>query len=221
MRLSLLATTFLAAPVLIAGCTRADTSAPETSLAQTEAVEQAAVGPVTPADAPKAQLGTYGFDEAGMDRSIAPGDDFYGFANGSWAKNTPIPADRSNYGMFTVLDDLSKQRTREILDAAKDDANSKIGVAYSTYLDQAAIDAKGLAPIQPWLNQIKAVKSKAGLPALYAQADRNGVPVPFASYVGQDDKNPEVYALNLFQAGIGMPEVGIFQGEPDVAHAPR
>ncbi len=61
MRLSLLATTFLAAPALLAGCTRGDTTAPATSAAtaeQTETVSQAAVGPVTPADAPKAQLGT-------------------------------------------------------------------------------------------------------------------------------------------------------------------
>ena len=202
MRLSLLATTFLAAPVLLAGCTRADTAAPEAA-APAAAAEPA---PAAPEPAPKPQIGAYGFDEAGMDKSIAPGDDFYGYANGTWAKTTPIPADRSNYGMFTVLDDLSKQRTREILDGVKDDAGSKIGVAYSTYLDQAAIDAKGLAPIQPWLNQIKAVNGKVGFPLLYAMAARNGVPVPFASYIGQDDKAPEVYALNLYQAGLGMPD---------------
>ncbi|HVJ02248.1 MAG TPA: M13 family metallopeptidase [Sphingomonas sp.] len=203
MRLPLLATTFLAAPALLAGCTRADNPSPNVA-EQSPAVVQAAVA--TPPAAPKPTFGSYGFDEAGMDRSIAPGDDFYGYANGTWAKTTPIPADKSNYGAFNLLDDLSKQRTREILDAAKADPNSKIGVAYSTYLDQAAIDAKGLAPIQPWLNQIKATKTRAALPALYAQADRNGVPVPFASYVGQDDKNPEAYALNIFQGGLGMPD---------------
>lgn len=55
------------------------------------------------------QLGTFGFDTSGMDRSVAPGDDFYAFANGEWAKKTAIPADKSNYGMFTALDDLSKE----------------------------------------------------------------------------------------------------------------
>lgn len=207
MRLSLLATTFLAAPALLTGCTRGDTPPPEAVAAQTATVSQAAVGPVAPATtAPRPQIGNYGFDEAGMDKGIAPGDDFYGFANGTWAQSTVIPSDKSNFGMFTVLDDLSKQRTQEILEAAKADPNSKIGVAYATYLDQAAIDAKGLAPIQPWLSQIKNLKSKAALPALYAQADRNGIPVPFAGYVGQDDKNPEVYALNIAQAGLGMPD---------------
>jgi len=203
MRLSLLATTFLAAPMLLAGC--AKDAAVETAAPVTEATPVPETAP-EPAPAPKPQIGDYGFDVAGMDKSIAPGDDFYNYANGTWAKNTPIPADKSNYGMFSVLDDLSRQRTHDILEAAKGDANSKIGTAYATYLDTAAIDAKGLAPIQPWLNQIKAVNAKSGLPALYAQADRNGVRVPFGDYVGQDDKEPEVYALSLFQGGLGMPD---------------
>jgi len=94
----------------------------------------------------------------------------------------------------------------EILDAAKGDPNSKIGTAYATYLDTAAIDAKGLAPAKPWIDQIKGLKSKAGYPALAAAARRNGVGVPFGAYVGQDDKEPEVYALSLGQAGLGMPD---------------
>jgi putative endopeptidase len=205
MRLSLLATTFLAAPMLLAGC--AKDAAVETATPVTEATPVAEAAPApAPAPAPKPQIGDYGFDVGGMDKSVAAGDDFYNYANGTWAKNTPIPADKSNYGMFTVLDDLSRQRTHDILEAEKGDANSKIGIAYATYLDTAAIDAKGLAPIQPWLNQIKAVNAKSGLPALYAQADRNGVRVPFGEYVGQDDKEPEVYALSLFQGGLGMPD---------------
>ncbi|MBC9031791.1 M13 family metallopeptidase [Sphingomonas sp. JC676] len=189
--------------MLLAGC--AHDAAVESAAPVTEATPVAEAAPA-PAPAPKPQIGDYGFDVGGMDKSIAAGDDFYNYANGTWAKNTPIPADKSNYGMFTVLDDLSRQRTHDILEGAKDDANSKIGTAYATYLDTAAIDAKGLAPIQPWLNQIKAVKAKSGLPALYAQADRNGVRVPFGDYVGQDDKEPEIYALNLAQAGLGMPD---------------
>src|SRR4051812_16343886 len=63
-----------------------------------------------PAPAPKPQYGSFGFDAAGMDTSVAPGDNFYQYANGTWAKNTPIPADKSNFGMFTVLDDLSRER---------------------------------------------------------------------------------------------------------------
>jgi putative endopeptidase len=168
------------------------------------AKEKAAPAPAAESAA-KPELGTFGFDTAGMDTSVQPGDDFYAYANGTWAKNTPIPADKSNYGMFTALGDLSQVRTREILDAAKGDPDSMIGRNYAAYLDGAAVEAKGLAPIQPWLAKIRAV-DKAGLAALLAEADRNGVQHFFGGFVGQDDKNPEVYIYTMFQGGIGMPD---------------
>jgi putative endopeptidase len=197
----LLATTFLAAPALLAGCTQTQGTPPVTEV---QPLTEAAPAP-EPARA-KPTYGDYGFDEAGMDRSIAPGEDFYGYANGAWAKNTPIPADKSNYGAFNLLSDLSQERTQTILKEAQNDPNSKIGVTYATYLDTATIDAKGLAPIVPWLNQIKAVKAKSGLANLYAQAARNGIGTPFRGGVGQDDKEPEVYAVFLSQGGLGMPD---------------
>ncbi|HET6526604.1 M13 family metallopeptidase [Sphingopyxis sp.] len=166
------------------------------------AQEQAAPAAATDA---KPEIGDFGFDLTGMDKSVQPGDDFYAYANGTWAKNTQIPADKSNYGMFTALADLSQKRTQEILEAAKADPNSMIGRAYASYLDAPAVEAKGLAPIQPWLNKIRAV-DKAGLAKLLAEADRSGVQHFFGGYVGQDDKNPEVYIYTMFQGGIGMPD---------------
>ncbi|HEY0597631.1 M13 family metallopeptidase [Sphingopyxis sp.] len=168
------------------------------------AQQQTATAPAT-TTAAKPEIGDFGFDLTGMDKTVQPGDDFYAYANGTWAKNTPIPADKSNYGMFTALNDLSQTRTREILDAAKGDPNSMIGRAYASYLDSATVEAKGLAPIQPWLNKIRAVE-KPGLAALLAEADRSGVQHFFGGYVGQDDKNPDVYTYIIFQGGIGMPD---------------
>lgn len=153
----------------------------------------------------KPEIGDFGFDMKGMETNVQPGDDFYAFANGSWAKNTPIPADKSNYGMFTALGDLSQQRTRDILDAAKSDKKSIIGRAYSSYLDSARVEKLGLKPIQPWLKQVKAV-DKAGLSTLLATADRSGIPHFFGGYVNQDDKNPDVYIYQMGQGGIGMPD---------------
>ena len=197
MRRSFVLTTLLAASALSACAT---TPPPQTGNADPIAVTE------TAAPAPKPEIGDFGFDVAGMDRSVKPGDNFYKYANGTWEKITPIPADKSNYGMFTALDDLSKSRTRELLDAAKGDPNSKIGVAYATYLDQAAIEAKGLAPIQPWLTEIKGLSSKAGYAALAAKASQAGVGAPFSAYVGPDDKTPTVYALQTSQGGLGMPD---------------
>ena len=159
-----------------------------------------------PAPAPKPQYGTFGFDAAGMDPSIAPGDDFYGYANGTWAKNTPIPADKSNYGAFNILDDLSRERTRGIIEDQAKDPASRIGGAYASFMDEAGIEAKGLAPFDPWLTEVRGLKSRTDLAKLYSDADRLGIAIPFAMFVGQDRKASDQYALNIFQAGLGMPD---------------
>ena len=101
------------------------------SLATTALVGAAAIA-VTAAPAAQAaqaasggpQYGTFGFDLSGMDRSVTPGDNFYYYANGTWLKNTQIPADQSSYGSFNTLDDLSHTRTRDILEQAKADLKS-------------------------------------------------------------------------------------------------
>jgi len=154
----------------------------------------------------RAQYGAFGFDSAGMDRSVLPGDDFYRYANGTWAKNTAIPADKASIGVFEQLQDLSDQRTRDLLEEAKADPSSKIGRAYASFLNTAAIEAKGLAPIAPWLNRIKSLTSQAGYAALAAEADRNGVGLPFGTGISQDAKNPNSYVLELRQSGLGMPD---------------
>src|SRR5437868_12197595 len=106
----------------------------------------------------KPQYGTFGFDTAGMDRSVAPGDDFFEYANGAWIKNNQIPNDKSRYGMFNVLDDLSRERTRTIIDEQSKDPDSRIGNAYASFMDEAAIEAKGLTPLNPWLNKVRAIR---------------------------------------------------------------
>ena len=191
----------LAASTALAGCTTTSTPA-------APPVADAPVAPAIPEapPAPKSEIGTFGFDETGMNRAVAAGDDFYQFANGTWAKNTTIPSDKSNYGMFTALQDKSQQRVRDLLDAAKDDPGSRIGTAYSSFLDEAAVESKGLAPIRPWLDEIRALNNRNGYAALQARAIRNGVTGLFAGGVAQDDRNSEAYITGLGQAGLGMPD---------------
>lgn len=154
----------------------------------------------------KPVYGSFGFDTAGMDPAVAPGENFFDYANGGWLKTATIPADKSNFGMFTVLDDLSKQRTQDILKTELANPASKIGNAYASYLDLASVEAKGLAPIKPWLERIKGLAAKSDYPALVAEAARNGVGGPFSFHVDQDDKDPETYVLGLSQSGLGMPD---------------
>jgi putative endopeptidase len=154
----------------------------------------------------KPQYGAFGFDTSGMDTSVAPGDDFFGYASGTWAKNTAIPADKARYGMFNVLDDLSRERTRTIIDEESKNPDSKIGNAYASFMDEAAIEAKGLTPLEPWLNQVRGLKSKAGLAELYARGQEIGISAPFRMFVAQDRKAPNSYILSMSQAGLGMPD---------------
>jgi putative endopeptidase len=170
------------------------------AFAMTLAFAPLASAATAPPAAVRPQTGSFGFDERGMDRAVAPGDDFYAFANGTWAKTTPIPSDRANYGVPAMLDDLSKTRTHAILDRAARDPKSRIGAAYATYLDTATIESRGLAPLKPWLTRIKGTKSRADYIGLLADANR------FSAVVGQDDKSPDVYAITMRQSGLGLPD---------------
>ena len=158
-----------------------------------------------PAVAGAPTYGTFGFDTAGMDKTVKPGDDFYSYASGTWQKTTQIPADRSSYGMFHKLQDLSLARTRGILEDAQKQPGSKIGTFYASFMDEKAADAKGAAPVKPWLAEIKAAKDKAALATEMAKLSRIGVTTPFASGVGQDDKNPDAYIAQFGQDGLGLP----------------
>jgi len=161
----------------------------------------------------KAEYGTFGFDAAGMDRTVAPGDDFGRYSSGTYLKNLVIPADRSNYGMFTKLRDLSQERTRTIVEAAaaQKDARpgseaQKVGDFYASFLDEAAIETKGLAPLQPHLEAITAISDRAQLARAFGLAARLGVGTPLGIGAEQDLKNPDIYAVYVGQGGLGLPD---------------
>ena len=173
---------------------------------QTATVAKAAEGKVSPIDANRPAIGTFGFDMAGRDTSVPPGDDFYDYANGTWEKNTQIPADRSTYGMFHVLQDLSREQTRTILEEQAKQPGSKSGDFYASFLDQAAVNAKGVTPVKPWMAAIKAAGTKQALASEAGRMQRRGVSTFFSLYVNQDDKNPETYAVAFSQSGLGLPD---------------
>ena len=117
-----------------------------------------------------------------------------------------------------MLDDLSKSRTRTIIEEAAKDPSNKIGLAYATFLDTAAIEAKGLTPIQPWLDEIDALSSNADYASLVAKAGKRGIGGPVGFYVGQDDKNPDRYVAQMGQSGLGMPDRDYYlSADPKIA----
>jgi putative endopeptidase len=155
------------------------------------------------------EIGTWGFDTAGMKKDVAAGTSFYQYANGGWLAKTPIPADKSNYGMFTVLGDRSDERTKQIIlgaNASGGAESKKIADYYQSFMDEAAIEAAGITPIQPALDAIAAIKDSTGLIAVFADNSRHGRNSPFGTLVVQDDKDPEHYIAVIAQAGLGLPD---------------
>jgi len=157
--------------------------------------------------------GTFGFDTAGMDRTVAPGDDFGRFASGTYIRNLAIPADRADSGMFALLRDLSQKQTRDIVEAqarlkgAKPGSEArKVGDFYATFMDEAAIEAKGLAPLKPTLDAIQAIGDRAQLAAYFGKATRQGMRMPLGLRIGQDMKDPGIMSVSVGQGGLGLPD---------------
>jgi len=159
----------------------------------------------------KPQIGAWGVDLAGMDRSVKPGDDFYRYAGGTWMKTTQIPADRTRWGSFSILAAKSEQDVKDLVQQVSSHTNAagtpeqKVADFYASYMDTKAIDAAGLKPFQADLARIAAVKTVddvAGLmgdPSLAGQA-------PIAWGFGLDDKNPDRYSVDIVQSGLGLPD---------------
>ena len=171
---------------------------------------EAASGAAAPITKPA--LGSFGFDATGMNKAAAPGDDFYAYANGQWDAKTEIPADRSSWGASAVLRDLSDQRTRTIIEdaaaasGAPGSNGQKVGDYFAAFMDEAAIEAKGVRPVAPMLAAIAAIKTPADMSRLFGEYNRIGFTVPLDIDIDQDLKDNSVYAVYLGQSGLGMPD---------------
>lgn len=149
---------------------------------------------------------------ANTDRAIRPQDDFFRFVNGGWLARTEIPADRSNYGAFSLLEEGAESDLRTILEEAAAGGHppgsdeQKIGDYYASFMDEAGIEARGLEPLAAELERIDAIASTKDLAAYLGHNQRIGVAEPFAFFVAIDEKNSSAYAAYLWQTGLGMPD---------------
>ena len=162
----------------------------------------------------------HGLDVAGIDRAVAPGDDFFHYANGAWLKATEIPPDRSSYGPGEQLTELTAERTAELVrntaGAAAGSEARKIGDYYASFMDEDRIEKKGLEPLQPAFRSIAAIKDRAGLARALGATLRADVDVLNATnlytenllglWVAQDLDDPARYLPFLLQGGLGMPD---------------
>ena len=148
---------------------------------------------------------------AALDTTVAPGDDFFSYANGTWLKNHPIPASESNAGIGIEVQKEIYVRLRETsLAAARAKApagtnQQKIGDFWAVGLDSVRANQLGAQPIRAELSQIAALKSVAQVPQEVARLIPLGVRALISPRVSQDDKNSDKMALYLYQGGLGLP----------------
>ncbi len=147
----------------------------------------------------------WGVDLSARDPAIKPGDDFWRHANNRWFQANPIPADRTSWGVGTVLGEDVEAQVRDIVETAgrnTDPVSRQVATMYASYMDEAGIEARGLAPARPYLDRIAAATTRQDLLRLFATP---GYPAPIGIGILPNPANPTQYIAFAGQGGLGMP----------------
>jgi putative endopeptidase len=151
---------------------------------------------------------------------VRPQDDLFGYANGTWVRETDIPADRGRYGTFDILREQSDERVRGLIEAAAAQTDAaggtpsrQVGDLYRSFMDEARAEALGLTPIEADLRAVADVSTPEELFHLAGRLQRQGAPGPLAMGVQPDAKAPDEYILYVGQAGLGMPDESYYREE--------
>ena len=161
----------------------------------------------------KPQLGSFGVDLSAQDKSVKPGDDFNRYVSGHWLDSYQLKDYETSYGSFNMLRDQSEEQVHAIIEelrqrkdlAAGSDAQ-KLRDYYASYMDRAARDAAGIAPLRPVLDRIAAIDSKDALIQAFGQTDLDGTATPLRFSVDLDRKDPDKYLVGLRVGGLGLPD---------------
>src|SRR6185295_3151551 len=153
-----------------------------------------------------------GLDLSALDRSVQPCDDFYQFACGGWMAKNPVPPDRSRWGSFEELAIRNRSVMRDVLEKAakpepaRDRIDQKIGDYYASCMDEAGIEAKGAAPLEPQLHRIAALQTRDEVAAVLARLHAEGVPALFRFTSQPDFKNAVLNIAVVDQGGLALPD---------------
>jgi putative endopeptidase len=172
-----------------------------------------ALAAVDNAQSAKPQYGTWGFDAAGEDKAVKPGDDFFRFANGAWLDRTQIPADKPGVSLRLQMTDRTEARLHEMMEqaAAKvpqhpTDLEGKMGAFYKAFMDEKRVEQLGARPIAPELDAVRAAATRDALAGLMGRNQSDFEATLFNFTIDIDLKNPKQYAVLLNQGGLGLPD---------------
>jgi putative endopeptidase len=176
--------------------------------ANTEASEKAAM---VAQQTQSPELGSFGVELDARNTDVKPGDDFFTYASGTWYENYEMPADKTRYGAFNKLAERSEERVKEIIESAsqletKTLEQQLIADYYTAYMDEQAIDAKGIAPIQSMLNDIANIENVTQLTEAFGYAWLTGTNTPISGGLGFNRLKPDEYQMSLGVSGLGLPD---------------
>ena len=166
----------------------------------------------------KVAIGSFGIDTAQMDTSVKPGDDFFKYVNGKWLATFKIPEDKASHGAFTALVDKSEDDIHSLLDGlgkappAAGSVQKKVVDFYNSWMNESAIEARGVEPLKTDIDAINAARTKADIVKLMGNFDYAG---PVAMYIMPDPADPQKYVVGITQGGLGMPNRDYYLNKGD------
>ena len=165
-----------------------------------------------------------GIDLSYIDENARPQDDLFGHVNGRWLAEYQIPADRPSDGAFRALYDRAEEHVRDLIIEASQSSSGapagtdeqRIGDLYASFLDEEAVERRGVQPLLDELATIDDAADRGALAAVLGALDRSGVGGGFGMYVDTDSKDSTRYLVHLSQSGIGLPDESYYR---DPQHA--
>ncbi|HEV7643572.1 MAG TPA: M13 family metallopeptidase [Pyrinomonadaceae bacterium] len=167
------------------------------------------------------------FDTARMDTGTLACDNFFQYVNGTWLKNTEIPADRSSTGSFQLLGDRNTDVLHDILENAAKTKSPKgsdlqmIGDFYATCMDEARLEAYGLKGLKPWFKKIGKIKDGKGVMKTVAGFHKAGIPAIFNFGASPDLNKSTMNIANTGQGGLSLPNKEYYTKDDDKSKETR